>query len=223
MISVAIASCLIHPDREEYLQKVVDSIRKDLPDAEFLVAFDKKGKDLPGCTTYVHDRGLGHSWNWALSVAKHPFILQTEDDWMTEGAWSGRPSDLRDKILTGLDLLAGSPGTFLRFDNMVQPHNQGRVDLWSTDPRTKKTIYTLRKPDLAKWHESFNMYMYSNRPQLKAKAFHDLVGPYPEGVTVPQVEVLMCKAALFHPQTKVLFYAENSFIHIGNHSVRQQS
>lgn len=231
MLSILIAGCLKDPARVKYMDQTIASLRADFPEADYLIGLDNTNDSVAAATAdrypfarvKSHTQGLGHSWNWGLQEARHDMILQTEEDWMTEGAWSGRPSDLKEKVKTAMDVCGQDPGTFFRFDNMIQPHNDGRILSAGLCPNTGKPLYTLAKPPLADWYKGFNMYFYSNRPQIKSKRFHDLVGLYPERVTVPNVEVLMCKAVLFAQNTKVIFWDHNTFIHIGDVSVRQQS
>lgn len=225
MITIAIASCLVKPEREAYLMQSIDSIRKEFPDGEFLVAFDKVGKEIPGCKTYVHQLGLGHSWNWCLQNAKHDLVLQTEDDWQTEAAFLGHGfGELREKSYRVQQWHKEDPNIIVRLDNVANPdmikwyhpgwnrigtdgHNREMLELNKCAPR-----------DIGR---GFNQYFYCNRPQFKHKDLHKTVGWYPEQVTVPTVELEMGRTMILAPKTRVLAYNHNSFVHVGTIQARQ--
>lgn len=224
-ITIAIASCLIKPEREQYLHKAIKTIRAEFPDAEFLIAFDKKGTDIPGCKTYTHDKGLGHSWNWCLQNASNTLVLQTEDDWSTEAAYLGvAPGELRAKAVVAQHMIDQDALVITRLDNVANPDMiKWYYPGWVVRETNLvgRDILELNKCLPHDIGRGFNQYFYCNRPQFKHKDFHKTVGWYPEGVTVPTVEVVMGRQVIETPGTRVVAYNHNSFVHDGAVQVRQ--
>ena len=227
-ISVCIASCLIHKDREVYLDRCISSIKRDFPNAEYLIAFDKKGKDIPGCKTYTHEKGLGHSWNWAITEAKNNLILQTEDDWVTEADFLGHGfGELAAKAELAMKMTEEDPLLITRLDNvtnadMVKWYYPGWKEIGKYNFYQERTMVEMNKCRISEIGTGFNQYFYCNRPQFKDVRFHQLIGWYPEGITVPNVEISMGRHILMTPRTRVVAYNHNSFVHIGDTQVRQR-
>jgi hypothetical protein len=226
-LSVCIASCLIHPSREEYLNKCISSIKKDFPNAEFLVAFDKVGKEIPGCKTYVHQKGLGHSWNWGMQEAKHSLILQTEDDWVTEAEFLGHGyGELAAKVMRAKTMSSQDPLLITRLDNvtnadMAKWYYPGWREVMKVNDYQERTFVEMNKCSLPDIFRGFNQYFYTNRPHFKMRKFHELVGWYPEEVSVPRVELDYGRHVIATQGTRVVAYNHNSFVHVGSVQVRQ--
>lgn len=229
MISVCIASCLIHYEREVYLDKCVTSIRKEFPDAEILIAFDKVGKGVPGCKSYVHQKGLGHSWNWGMQEAKNDIILQTEDDWVTEADFLGHGyGELAAKAGRAQFMSTQDPLLITRLDNvtnadMVKWYYPGWKEIGKYNDYQPRTMVEMNKCRIEEVTNGFNQYFYCNRPQFKNRKVHEAIGWYPEDVTVPNVEIVMGRRFIAYPGTRVVAYNHNSFVHVGNVQVRQRS
>jgi glycosyltransferase involved in cell wall biosynthesis len=184
--SVVIASCLNKPERENYLIKTVEAIRKAFPKVEILIAFDKKGKTIPGCRCYTHNKGLGHSFNWGMKNASNDLILQMEDDWIVR-------EELVNNIQTWLKIVS-TQGGHLRLTHPIPRE-------WipgKTEKKIDDTVYyELNKPRIPEhWKyidvNNWNIYYYCNHPHVKNRKIHDRIGYYAEGVSVPEVEIDMC-------------------------------
>jgi hypothetical protein len=204
-------------------------------------------KEYPMARVKVHSLGFGHSWNWAIKEAKHDFILQTEEDWLCTCCWSSdKDKDIAQKVEYGIEKCTSDTGILLKLDNGMgigspptSPYRPGWKE-YEKCPKTGKQVYELNRPDPRHWYEGWNPYFMSNHPHLKHKKFHELVGFYAEKAAllamikqhirdekkadlavVPQTELDMCKKVIINPKTKMLFYNNNSFVHIGHESVRE--
>ena len=194
MISVVIASCLNHPEREEYLKRQIDNLHGIFgDDIEILVGFDKHGKEIDGAKCYTHEKGMGHSWNWGLENASFDHVLQTEDDWVIE---IGGPNEemLPDKdtffeILNNRMKVLDENGGIFRFtytdDEFWTP---GKTEL---ELDGFKFLQANRPDTFRPW--TWDMYLYTNQPHMKKKDLHEKVGYYIENVPPHMVEIDMCK------------------------------
>jgi glycosyltransferase involved in cell wall biosynthesis len=195
MISVAICSCLNHEEREEYLKKLIDSIHSLFDDdVEILIGFDKFGKEIDGARCHIHEKGMGHSWNWCLQNASSDYILQTEDDWeiLIGGA---NIENLPDKnsffhyLENRMLVLDESEGIF-RFTNTAD-------EFWKPG-KTKRVLdggfeyLEANRPELFKMN-TWDMFLYTNQPHLKKKGLHEKVGYYLENAPPHEVETDMCQ------------------------------
>jgi hypothetical protein len=204
-------------------------------------------KDYPMARVKTHSLGLGHSWNWALKEAKYDLILQLEEDWQCSYCWGkAGDNDLNQKVEYGVKKCLENPGILLKLDNGMgigappkSPYRPGWKE-YEICPLTGKQVWELNRPPLDRWYEGWNPYFMSNHPHLKHKKFHQLVGPYLEkeellriirlhvrdekkaqALVVPHTELYIAKAVIAHPDTKMLFYAGNAFVHSGTISVRE--
>lgn len=228
MFSIVVAACAKTPERVVYLKRNIASLRKHWPDAEILVAFDKffpEKDDLGVDRSYHHTKGLGHSFNWGIKAAKHDVILQMEEDWMCNWCYEGKPEPHKVIKISqyAVEKVMKDPSTFVRLDNMRHDwYKPGSVNL-GVEPSTSREIFQLNKVnDLRHWQNGYNPYFYSNHPHIKHRSFHEQVGDFAERVTVPKVELDMCKKVLFNPNSRCLFFEGNCFGHVGDVSVREQ-
>ena len=228
MLSIVIAACAKTPERVVYLKRNIASLKKHWPDAEILVAFDKffpEKDDLGVDRTYHHTKGLGHSFNWGIKTAKHDVILQMEEDWMCNWCQEGKPEP--HKVIRVSEYAAKKvledPTTFVRLDNMSHDWYKPGHESLGVEEMTGRELFQLKKVGLLqRWQDGYNAYFYSNHPQIKHKNFHRYVGFFAENVSVPKVELDMCRKVLFSSVTKALYFEGNCFGHIGDMSVREQ-
>lgn len=205
-------------------------------------------KDYPFAKVYGHREGLGHSWNWGIKNSTRPYILQTEEDWLCAGHWSkDEDHDIDKKIEHLLTVLDRIPLGLIRFDNMATldgrtypdgskaPVYEPGYKPFEVDGVTGKQLYELNKPNPRFWYAGWNPYFMTNRPHLKLRSFHETVGWYMErsnprihmrsGVDkhrelVPNTEFDICRQVIQHPGTRMFFYPENTFVHIGHAQAR---
>lgn len=184
--SIVIASCLNKPEREIYLTKVLEALRKSFPKVEILIAFDKKGKIIPGCRCYIHNKGLGHSFNWGMKNASNDLILQMEDDWIIL-------DELFKNIQTWIKVVSTQGGNLRLTHPVPKEWIPGKTEI-----KMDGTVYyELNKPRIPEhWKcidvNNWNIYYYSNHPHIKNRKIHDKIGYYIEGASVPDVEIDMC-------------------------------
>lgn len=217
-ISVCIAGCLLIPERIEYMEKSISSFVRFLPKAEYWLGLDR-GIGVPDgwldqfpvdINVNVHNRGLGHSWNWGYKNATKKFILHSEEDWAVL-----EPQNFQ-KIFSGaMDVVDKHDGIF-RFDNMCQdfwkpgwtPQREGEFDYFQLN----------RPPNLNGW----NLYYYSNRPHLRRNGLSGRLGLWnPENVPPPDVETQMCRD-YYGTNQPVNFFNRTLIGHIGTESIRNK-
>lgn len=230
-LSIVIAACAKTPERVVYLKRNIASLRKHWPDAEILVGFDKffpenpSPVDLDVNHVYCHKSGLGRSFNWGIETATHEVILQMEEDWMCNWCQDGKPESHKVIKISkyAANRVLQDPSTFVRLDNMRHDwYKPGSISL-GTEESTDRELFQLNKiNDLRHWQNGYNPYFYSNHPHIKHRSFHRQVGDFTENVSVPKVELDMCRKVLFNHNSKCLFFEGNCFGHIGDMSVREQ-
>jgi len=213
MITIVVASCISIPERLDYLNRCLTPLKKQLPDAEILIGFDKHGVDVEGATCYTHDHGMGHSWNWGIKQAKNNVIFQMEDDWFEH------TNAIQERIDIGIDLIKDGDA-FFRFTNMLHDwYKPGSIKVGDTSIKDR-ALYELNKCKFEDRCDGYNRYFYANHPHLKMKDFHDKVGYYLEDVIAPEVEIDMC-AKVLKSNMRGFYLTENSMQHIGGASVRE--
>jgi hypothetical protein len=221
MISIAICSCLNHKEREEYLKRVIDNLHEIFDnDVEILIGFDKYGKEIDGAKCYIHEKGMGHSWNWSIKNASFENILQIEDDWVIE--IGGRNEDnLPDKEqffyylnnrISVLDKLGG----IFRFTYTDDK-------FWSPG----KTKHILDEFEFIEANRpgrfivgTWDIYLYTNQPHMKKKSLHDKVGYYLENAPPHEVEIDMCRK-FFISKERSFMNPFFTFVHIGEKQSRK--
>jgi len=215
-LSVVIASCLNKPEREEYLHKSIESIRKYFGnDIEILIGFDKYGKEIENTKCYIHDKGIGHSWNWGIKESKNEIILQTEDDWIIKEDINNDESFIKSII---------NRSKIVKMEQCIYELFYGK---WRESLGYKKKeidgykFYEAIRPDkypIDPWTNR-NIYFYTNHPQIKLKKTHEEIGWYKENCSPPEVEVDMCEK-YFYSKKSLFFSKENIFFHIGKEKSR---
>lgn len=221
MISVSICSCLENPERIKYLEKCVSSIRDNIPNVEILIGFDKKGIEIDGAVCYTHNRGMGHSWNWAMKKASYDYVLQIEDDWRIEiGGGNKEYIPTRDSFLEKLKnrikVLDKYDGIF-RFtcvDDQFWKCGKTKIEL------DKYNFLELNRPSSYVFN-SWEMFYYSNQPHLKGKHLHDHVGYYIEDSPPHAVESHMCQK-YWESEYKIFMEQFFTLVHIGVVSARDK-
>jgi hypothetical protein len=203
-------------------------------------------KEYPMARVKVHTLGPGHSWNWGIQESYNNVILQLEEDWQCSYCWGkAGDNDLNQKVDYGCKKCLEDPLMVLKLDNGMgigappkSPYRPGWRE-YEICPITGKQVYELNKPDPKLWYDGWNPYFMSNHPHLKQKKFHEIVGWYEErpellnkirphvkdeqtaqSLVVPHTELYIAKKVILHPETRMLFYAGNAFVHSGTVSVR---
>lgn len=203
-------------------------------------------KEYPMARVKTHTQGLGHSWNWGIQQAKNDVVLQMEEDWLCTHCWNkDKDNDLTQKIEYGIRKINEGANIVLKLDNGMgigappkSPYQPGWTE-YEKCPLTGKQVYELNKPKPKDWYKGWNPYFYSNHPHLKHKRFHAIVGWFSEkqqilaelrpyytasaaiNHVVPRTEFDMCRKVILHPETRMLFYNNTSFVHSGVVSVRE--
>lgn len=110
--------------------------------------------------------GLGANLNQMLRAAAYPIIMQMDDD-----HWLNAPLDINQHVAA-----LGSCVSWIRFMGVAAHRYRATMieQYWHVD-----------------W-ESPELYIPSNRPHLKHKAFHDFFGLYPEGLSLGGTEETFC-------------------------------
>jgi glycosyltransferase involved in cell wall biosynthesis len=149
--------------------------------------------------------GLGTSSNKGLSAASGDFILQLQDDWILTGR-----GDFLRKAVEVLQSMRDI-GMILFRDRPELPVSGRRqfgelaVDLLLD--RVNREGIILRVGDGA----------YSDNPHLKRRDFHEIVGPYAEGVPMAIMELQMQKQVCAQTTYRVAtIEGMNVFKHIGD-------
>jgi len=126
-------------------------------------------------TTITDRKGWGANVNKALVYAwdKHgDFVFLCEDDYVAK-----RPIDLR----SGVAILAANKGIgLIRYDGIAGHALDLQLREVKTEVGKVQTLCIMKS--------SPHLNIYSNRPQLKHRRFHDCVGMYDEGKKLGETE-----------------------------------
>jgi len=162
---------------------------------------------------------MGHSWNWCIENATNDIILQTEDDWVIEigGRNMERVPDKNSFFyhLNNRIKVIEEYGGMFKFTNID--------DKFWTSGKTVRSLngYNFKELNKPKTFmlNTWDMFIYSNQPHLKKKDFHKKVGFYLENVSVPEVEIDMCKK-VYNSNERVFLNSFFTLVHIGFASSR---
>jgi len=215
-ISVCMAGCLLVPERIKYMTQSLNSLICFLPKAEYWIGLDRNINVPEGWANQfpvdlnikVHNKGLGHSWNWSYKEATRKFILHMEEDWAV------LEPEKFDKIFGGAMVVVDKHDGIFRFDNMCQ-------DFWRPGWTVRKEgefdhFELNRPPNLTSW----NLYYYCNRPHLRKNGLSGRLNLWNiENAPPPTVETTMCEKYYYTGQ-KVHFYNRTLIGHIGSESIR---
>lgn len=178
-------------------------------------ALQKKMRELQ-FDTYLFaekNKGLGNNQNKGIVAAKGEYLLQLQDDWLCHG-----PGDF---IQGALEVFAKKPDIgLIRLWN----HKGFNIpyDLYQTADGRRVRIYESVYDHLPSERHD---YVYSDRPHIKRRSFHEKLGYYREDIFMNDMEIEFCER--FEKQTEIKGatieeYAE-TFEHIGTEQTFNRS
>jgi glycosyltransferase involved in cell wall biosynthesis len=158
-------------------------------------------KSLPADTFLLgnKNRGMGHNTNKGLLAADGDFILHLQDDWQCDG-----PGDFLEVCL---ELFDERPDVyFVRLRSAHEgPHE----------------VHVMRSGRVAHIYEGGSIaadggYVYTDNPHLKRRAFHERLGLYIEGKSMPRTELEFCRRFDKQQECKIAWIEGYSvFVHTG--------
>lgn len=138
----------------------------------YLQDIQKDYPDVPFVPIITHRGGWGRNVNNALKALKHKYVFLIEDDYI---------SRFPVHLDWGVALMEAKQDIGLvRYDGVAGHNLNLRL-------RTEKTCLG----DIAYCiidHDSPHLNVYSNRPHLKKRTFHEYYGYYPEGLHLGDTE-----------------------------------
>jgi glycosyltransferase involved in cell wall biosynthesis len=154
-------------------------------------AMKEQMRQLPFDVFLLADRneGMGRNTNKGIQAAKGEFILHLQDDWECLG-----PPDL---IEAAMEVLNEFPDVGLVRYRPVEKNAPYRT----VQTKSGRTVRIYESSVF----ESTGEYIYSDRPHLKRRSFHEQLGLYPEGIPIPTTEIEFCKRYMAHPELKAAF------------------
>jgi glycosyltransferase involved in cell wall biosynthesis len=213
--SPRVSIAFISYKRPDLLSRSFESLRSALSSEhlEYIVCDDGSPKEmqdriraLPADTFVIarKNRGLGANQNAAVAHSRGDFILQVQDDWVFKG-----PKDFLDRVL---EVMKEFPDiAFVRLW-----HNPGLRRAYETRiSRNGLRVRVFLPAPLDSIEES--QYLYSDRPHLKRREFHEAVGLYREDLKWARMEMdfaRRCEEAPHHRFAVVEGY-EDLFLHCG--------
>lgn len=159
-------------------------------------------------TTTPERRGWGINVNTGLRSTTSPYIFQIEDDYVAQ-----RPIDLERGVFVmehmpdiGLVRYDGLEGHKLVLHVEETPRVEGRrVHFLRIDRRS-----SLKRKE---------PYGYSNRPHLKHRRFHGILGGYPEGLKLGSTEMVYAHHVMeFSGRMELAALSDGidrAFVHVG--------
>ena len=206
---------LVTYDRPIEIRKTIDALIQHIKydgELNWHIADDSTGgnyiekifRDYPKLNftaTVTKRAGWGANVNKALSSIKNDFIFLCEDDYVA----------LKDIQLNhGVALLSGTKELGeVRYDGIA-----GHVGL----VLELKEFHSINYLVIDK-EKSSHFNVYSNRPHLRHRRFHDLLGMYPEGISLGETETSYAgrvKNAIGYADVAILSNGvERAFEHIG--------
>ena len=184
MIWPAITVMIITYKRPTEIRKTISALKEKIkyPGKIFWhIADDESGenyipdikKDFPELKisgTTCHRGGWGKNFNTAFREVATEYIFVCEDDYVAI-----REIDLQ----TGILLMKELPTTgLIRYDG-IEGH---KLNLFLRSVKSEETSETIQFAFIDR--DSPDLYIYSNRPHLVSKAFHNKYGLYPEGISL---------------------------------------
>lgn len=166
------------------LRKTVESFlrQNSYPNVELILADDASPEDLRTLMRVLPfnkflfsetNLGLGANANRGLAAADADFVLQLQDDWLCDG-----PSDF---LLRAVRLLQSNPE--IGFVRLVAP--QATLP-FSSHRLADGTVFRTYRP-----LPGTDVFVYSDQPHLKTKAFIRSIGPYLEDRYMQRTEIDM--------------------------------
>jgi GT2 family glycosyltransferase len=151
-------------------------------------AIQEQMRQLP-CDVFLlaeKNGGMGRNTNKGFSAARGDYIFHLQDDWKTIGRG--------DFLEAGLELLAERPDVgMVRFWR----HFDGPYETHVCASGRRAHIY--RNVN----HAELGQYVYSDRPCLKRRSFHETLGPFAEHLPIPDTEVDFCKRFEAQDQVRI--------------------
>ena len=165
------------------------------------------------------NRGLGYNINKGILAAKGKYIFQLEDDWFIDMDF-GRDlnhNSSKDFILAGLEIFEERSEIYMvrywpieceNWDIKKYPSH----DLYTTDSGIKTKVFENKV--VYKYH------VYTNRPHIKRKSFHEKLGLYKEDVHMSETEIEFTNRVESQKEIKI---AQVEGYHIFKHIGKEQS
>ncbi len=128
------------------------------------------------------NRGLGHNQNKGVRAATGDYILQLQDDWLCHG-----PDDFIERCL---DVFQELPSVgYIRL--WEKPDFSVPYDLHLLKNGVKVRVYNDSSPlNSISEHRD---YVYSDRPHIKRRSYHDNLGLYREDLKMNKMEIEFCQ------------------------------
>jgi hypothetical protein len=199
-ITTVISSCLLIQEKFDCLIKVIDNINLFLPDTEIIVGFDKIGPNEKQIETlkknrnlffFVHQNGLGHSFNYAHQIAKNEIILQIEDDWIIDNKYLETSEDVKKLFFNSYLVLDKHKNCCVRLDGGMFDEIGGSDGYhlgWKRHEENDFTYCSYNLPSKKQMNENHWLhYAFCNHPHLKFKEI-TLKMPYPEDINPAVLE-----------------------------------
>lgn len=180
--------------RFNLLKQTYDSFKKicKYPNLELILSDDGSPKEIQNEMRglFFHkylfsprNFGLGNNQNKGITAAEGSYILNLQDDWFCHG-----PSDFIEVCLTVFDELP----------------DVGYIRLWQHpsfsipyDVRKLKNGLSVRvyddKRGMDKTKNRYRDYIYSDRPHIKRRTFHEQIGLYREDLVFNDMEIDFCQ------------------------------
>jgi len=130
-------------------------------------------RDLP-CNKFLlssRNRGMGSNTNEGIRAATGDYILHLQDDWLCRG-----PADF---VPTAIEALEELPDV-----GLVRLHEPARGEFDVHQLPTGRRVHVYRSRD---------NFAYSDRPHIKRRSFHRMLGYYSEELSIPETELEFCR------------------------------
>jgi len=183
---------LISYNRVQYLRRSLEAFRDccTYPNLEFILSDDGSTPEqqalmrrLPFDTFVMatKNEGMGANQNKGIRAARGQFIFHLQDDFVCQKRC--------DFIQESLEVFHEVPEIgYIRYGDVSH--------LKCYKPLTTSSGLRVRSFDWQQDDPEFGIYVYSDRPHLKRREFHETMGWYAEGLPVGQTEDEFCRRCL---------------------------
>lgn len=185
-VGIVISSCVVLPQRFNFLCETIVYLRKIFPSNPIFVGFDNFGpsedhikvlSDMKNVEWETHRKGLGYSFNRGWYIMKEKgmgVVLQTEDDWL-----------IHDKttVLKACQLVLDKENVMVRFSDPFDA--KGYPNKMENAEEFRHVVKPYRF-DIPK-----GRYIYCNHPHVANIRWREIVGNFKENCEPPTVEITM--------------------------------
>lgn len=198
-ISIIIASCLINQGKFNCLIEVINNIKKFIKNNEIIIGFDKVGpnkKQIDILNKYnviyfIHNKGLGYTFNNGSNIASNNIVLQIEDDWIINNKYIKTFNDFDILLNKCIQILYKYKECCIRLDGGMFDEIGGNNSYplgWKKHYYNNFNYYEYNLPTKKEMDNNFWLhYAFSNHPHLKFKNI-TIKNPYPENVNPGDLE-----------------------------------